>query len=91
MLILKKPRETVTKSVVLSFPGIMAPLQNNTNSAYFIPKIVSICRSQHIQVIKLNKIIHYRNCDFPSIHDNKTQIMQNLRGGGRVSLGLLLY
>jgi len=50
-----KPQKTVTKSVVLSFPGIMAPLQNNTNSAYLLPKIVSICRSQHIQVIKLIK------------------------------------
>jgi hypothetical protein len=48
-----KPQKTVTKSVVLSLPGIMAPLQNNTNSAYFLPKTVSICRSQHIEVIKL--------------------------------------
>jgi hypothetical protein len=50
-----KPQKTVTKSVVLSFPGNMAPLKNNTNSAYLLPKVVSIWRSQHIQVVKLIK------------------------------------
>jgi hypothetical protein len=50
-----KPQKRVKKTVVLSLPRVMAPLQNNTNSAYLLPKIVSICRSQHIQVTKLIK------------------------------------